>query len=505
MYITGRIILRITLTGIFIILTILLRSQEMWGLTTSNFAGSTGALLNPSSIVNSKLFLDINLVTADAFFKNNYAYIHNEDYALFSYFNKDPKFPEYGPDDMAFDHFTSKSNKFAYVSEFIKGPSAMLVYGRHGFAIHTAARVLSSMHRVPYHILNFGYYGLDYLPQQNVNYKNQEFGAAALNVAEIGVTYAYTFRKFSYEDWSAGITAKYLFSLGGGYMYATDANYMVINDTTIDIKNLNAEVGFSIPLDYDAYYDKGNPYEFPDPSGLIKGTGIGIDVGVTFQNKILSYQKKRISRLCRQKYIDYTYRIGISILDLGFVNFKNNAQLHTFENVSEYWVGIDTMSYYSLNRLTRTLSDVFYGDPNASFSGNKIRIYLPTAFSVQGDYKVYKNWYAGGVVILPLALGKSYIHRPAQVAVVPRYETPRVEFAMPLSLYSWKYPRMGLSARYEFLSLGTDDLLGLLGITNFTGLDFYLSIKFNIRKGNCGRFSRNVPCENGEYGLVRRK
>jgi hypothetical protein len=498
MHLIGRIILRVTLTGIILSLAILLRSQEMWGLTTSNFAGSTGALLNPSSIVNSKLYLDINLVTVDAFFKNDYAYIHNEDYSLFKYLNKDPQFPEYGPDAMAFDHFTTKSNKFAYASEFVKGPSAMLVYGRHAFAIHTAARALSSMNRIPYHLLNFGYYGLDYLPQQNINYKNQDFGAAALTLGEVGATYAYAFRRYSNEDWSAGITAKYLFSMGGGYLYATDANYMVINDSTIDIKNINAEVGIAIPMDYDNN-------EFPDDGGWIKGRGVGLDIGVTFQNKILSYQKKRIGKLCRQKYIDYTYKVGISIIDLGFVNFKNNAQLHTYENVSEYWIGIDTMSYYNLNQLARTLSEVFYGDPQASYQGNKIKIFLPTAFSIQGDYKVYKNWYAGGVVILPLVLGKSYIHRPPQVALIPRYETPQLEFAMPLSLFSWKYPRMGLSARYEFLSIGTDDLLGLVGLTNFTGIDFYVSVKFNFRKGNCGRYNRNVPCENDEYGIRNRR
>jgi hypothetical protein len=372
----------------------------------------------------------------------------------------------------------------------------MLVYGRHGFAIHTAARVLSSMSRVPYHILNFGYYGLDYLDQQNINYKNQDFAASAMTLGEVGVSYAYAFRRYSNEDWSAGITAKYLFSAGGGYMYASDANYMVINDSTIDIKNINAEFGIAIPLDYDNN-------DFPDDGGWIKGRGVGFDIGVTFQNKILSYQKKRISKLCRQKYIDYTYKIGVSIIDLGFVNFKNNAQLHAYEDVSEYWVGIDTMSYYNVNQLARTMSEIFYGDPDASYRGNKIKIYLPTAFSLQGDYKVRKNWYAGGVVILPLVMGKSYIHRPAQVALIPRYETPQFELSMPLSLYSWKYPRMGLSARYEFLSLGTDDLLGLMGITNFTGVDFYISLKFNIRKGNCGRFSRNVPCENDEYGIKR--
>jgi hypothetical protein len=442
--------------------------------------------------------MDINLVTLDAFFDNNYAYIHNEDYAPLKFLKKGGQFPEYGPDDMPFDHFTTKSNKSAYASELVKGPSAMLAYGRHAFALHTGARVLTSMSRAPYHMLNFGYYGLDYLPQHNINYENKQISAASLTLAEIGATYAFAFRKFSNQDWSAGITAKYLFSGGGAYLYANDVNYMVVNDSTIDIKNLNAEVGFSLPLDYDNN-------DFPDGAGLIKGTGFGFDIGITFQNKILSYQKKRISKLCRQRYIDYVYKVGISIIDIGFVNFKTNTQKHFFDDVSEYWIGVDTLNYYNVNQLAQTISEVFYGDPDQSLVASEMKVFLPTALSLQGDYKVHKNWYGGAVVILPLVMGKSYLHRPAQVALIPRYETPHLEFSLPLSLYEWRYPRVGASVRYHFLTLGTDDLLGIAGITNFTGLDFYIGIKFNFRKGNCGRFNRNIPCENEEYGIRYRR
>jgi len=469
----------------------------MWGLTTSNYAGSTGALLNPSSIITSKLYMDINIATADVFFDNSYAFIHQKDYSLLKYLSKSPEFPKYGPDEMPFDHFTDINSKSVYSSQLFKGPSFMVSAGRHAFALHTGARALISANGIPYDIANFGYYGLDYIDQHNKNFTSSNFGSATLVMGEIGLTYAHSFRKVSMEDWSAGITVKRLFALAGGYMYANDLNYMVLNDTTINIKNLNAEVGYSFPMNY-------NNNDFPD-GPWIQGGGFGIDLGFTFQNKILSYQKKRITKLCRQRYIDYSYKIGISILDLGYVNFKKNAQLQSFEDVSKYWINIDTMNYYNLNALTRTLSDIFYGDPNASLADSKIKVYLPTAFSIQGDYKIYRNWYAGGVFIHPLHFGKSFIRRPAQIALIPRYETPHFEFAVPFSLYDYRYPRVGISVRYHFLSIGTDELLGLLGLTNFTGLDFYVAVKINFRKGNCGKYNRNVPCENEEYGIRKKR
>lgn len=469
----------------------------MWGITMSNNAGSTGAILNPTALITSKLYMDINIATADVFFENNYAFIHKEDYSLFKYLTKNPEFPKYGPDEMPFDHYTGKNNKYIYSSELLIGPSFMVSVGRHAFGLRTGARVLTSANAIPYEIANFGYYGLDYTEQHNINYTSSNFGSAALVMGEIGLTYAHSFRKIFMEEWSAGITVKRMFAAAGGYMYAYDIDYMVLNDTTINIKNLNAEMGYSFPMDYDNN-------DFPDSGPLIKGGGFGLDLGVTFQNKTLSYQKKRVRRLCSQRYIDYIYKVGISILDLGYVNFKQNAQLQSFENVSKYWINVDTLNYYNLNALTRTLSDVFYGDPDASLVDNKIKVFLPTALSLQGDYKIYGNWYAGGVFIQPLRLGKSYIRRPAQLAIVPRFETPHFEFAVPLSLYDYQSPRLGASIRYRFLTVGTDELLGLLGLTDFTGLDFYFSVKINFRKGNCGRFKRDLPCENEEYGIRRR-
>jgi hypothetical protein len=471
-------------------------AQEMLGIITSNYAGSNGIYLNPCSINTSKLYLDVNVVTSDIFFENNYAFIHKQDYQLFKFISGNPTFPKYGPDSVPFDHYTDKLRKYVYSSQVVIGPSAMISYGRHAFAVHTAARALFSANAVPYDIANFAYYGLDYTDQQNVDYHTKNFSTSTILMGEVGVSYAYSFRKISMEDWTAGITVKRLFSVGGAYFRANDLDYIVVNDTTVNIKNINAEVGYSMPLDYDNN-------DFPDSGPLIKGGGFGIDIGVTYQNKVLSYQKKRVRRLCSQRYVDYNYKIGVSLLDVGFVNFKKNAQLQNFNDVSRYWVNIDTLNFHNMNTMRRTLSTIFYGDPEASNVDDKFRIYLPTAFSVQADYRFTNNWYAGAVWIQPVQLGKSYIRRPAQVALIPRYESSQMEFSIPLSLYDYRYPRLGASFRYSILTVGCDDMLSLLGMTNFTGLDFYFSIKFNFRKGFCGRYRHNVPCENGEFGLKR--
>lgn len=498
MYLKFRIIRRVAFLLMLFMFGVVANAQEMWGIVNSNFAGSNGVLLNPSSIVSSKLYLDINLVTADIFADNNYAYIHASDYSLTKFMNADPQWPKYGPDSMAVDRYTGTNLKNAYVSVLAKGPSFMLARGRHAIALHTGARYLTSMDRVPYDIANFAYFGLDYDEQHNVNYRHENISTAALAFGEIGLTYAYSFRKYDYQDWAAGITVRRLFGIAGGYVFANDVNYMTINDSTVDIKNLNAEAGFSMPLGYD-------DNAFPDDGPIIKGGGWGFDLGVSYQHKLVTYQKRRITKLCRQRYTDYVFKAGISLLDVGYVRFTDNAQKHYYDDVSEYWVNIDTISYYNMNQLMRTLSDVFYGDPAQSYQGDQVSVLLPSAVSIQFDYRIRKSIYAGAVFVQPVPLGKNMVYRPTQLMIAPRYETPSFEASLPVSLYEWRYPRVGLSLRYHFITFGTDDLSWILGLSDFTGVDFYFSIKVNFSKGNCTLWGKEAPCENDEYGLYRKQ
>ncbi|MCK4361082.1 MAG: hypothetical protein KAV70_05005, partial [Bacteroidales bacterium] len=268
-----KIIILILLTVAFIPV----KAQEMLGIVNSNYAGSVGSIINPSSIVNSKLYMDINLITADIFAENNYLYIHKEDYKLFDYLKREPQFPSYGKDNQAFDHYTDNKIKHAFSNIRIIGPSAMIVNGNHAFALTTGVRTMVTLRRMPYEIANFSYEGLNYPSQFNINYKDYDFSLTSMAWGEIGLTYAYIFKKVYNNQWSAGITVKKLFSYGGAYMNINNIDYIVLNDSTVDIKNLDAEVGLSLPVDY-------TNNDFPDDGNFFKGGGFGLDIGITYPN-----------------------------------------------------------------------------------------------------------------------------------------------------------------------------------------------------------------------------
>src|SRR5689334_572121 len=61
------------------------RAQEMFGIANSNYAGTNGISLNPSSMVSSRLKLDVNILTLGSSFDNNYIYEPKSELKFFGF------------------------------------------------------------------------------------------------------------------------------------------------------------------------------------------------------------------------------------------------------------------------------------------------------------------------------------------------------------------------------------------------------------------------------------
>jgi len=466
------------------------KSQEMLGVTMGNYSGVASVSVNPAMIANTRYYLDINLASADVFFRNNFAYIPATDASIYSFIRDRDNLPTYGPDDMNFTHYSNKNLKFTTISTKVLGPSAMIQLGNHSFALSTSAQFFTSANRIAYEMPLFAYYGMDTAFLHNINYIDYDIDAASAAWMDVGLSYAYTAYEHLDQKITIGLTLKYIWSYTGMYMQSSNADYIVLDDSTINIKNLNGSTGFALPIDY-----SDNNQTVNDP--LFKGRGFGVDLGVVYVKK-KRVGKERWDKLCGQEFDDYIFRVGISILDLGNMTYKNNAELHSFDDVSVYWQNYDTTNFTNINQMASELSNLFYGDPTASYRGNKIKIGLPTAVSIQADYNIYKNFYASGFWIHPLRFNSHTLRRPAQVAIVPRYESKYFEVNLPVSIYEYRYPRVGLSARFWFFTIGTERLGTWLGLANLDGLDFYASIKFGFGKGDCRTKFKNA-CVDDKY------
>lgn len=440
-------------------------------MVNGNFAGINSTLINPSSLLHSKLYLDVNFATADLFLENNAFYIHKEDYRPIAYLRSSDNLPEYGKDDLPFDYYRNNKRKDFQLNMFVQGPSFSVVKGIHAYGFRSAFRTIFSSRAIPYEIIPFSYEGLDYEPQHNINYNDDIMLISGLSWMEYAVSYARSLYQHGPVSFSGGISLKLLLGVAGGYLDIENVDYIVHNDSTLSLRNVRGEFGLSSPV-------------FPAES-FINGTGMAMDIGVTYEKRSRGHSSWRSGKLCRQPYVDYNYRLGISVLDLGWVSFAQDARKHSYDDVGTYWEHIDTVIFRNIEQFTAMVSNELFGDPGASLSSSHIKVQLPTALSIQLDYHIQDQWYVNSTLILPARITKEYIYRPAQLAVTPRYETQYLELSMPFSLYDFRYPRFGLAARFWFVTLGTDNLLGFFNLTDFTGLDIYVSIKLNFLKGKC--------------------
>ena len=454
----------------------------MLGTTLGNYAGVNGIQLNPSALLNSKSYLDIQLVGLDVFAQNNYLYMPKSDYRFSNFFKAGYQWPmhqeDYGTEQRVFYHYPNLIDKNAFVQTRIDGPGAMLIWGHHAFALTTAVRTVVSLDNVPHDLANFIYLGLNYRPQQNLNYvDNGPIRGSGMAWAEIGLSYGYTFYSRGFNVISAGISVRRLLGLGGVYTNVKQIDYSVPNDSTINVKNMDAEIGFALPVDYNT--------NSPTTSPLFKGGGFGVDLGVTYTRLTRYHQNEYFNSLCAQPYEDYLYRVGVALIDIEAIRFNNNAGKMIIDNRSANWQNLTNMHFGSIHQFLDTLSYKFYGDTLSAWAGDKFTLWLPSALSVQFDYHIQDAWYVNASLIYGFPLAKATMIRPAELSITPRYETRWLEASMPVSFYNWQLARIGLALRIYGFTIGTDKLGGFFHLNDFTGLDFYMSVKLFFNKGNC--------------------
>jgi hypothetical protein len=314
---------------------------------------------------------------------------------------------------------------------------------------------------------------------------------AEMNWAEIGLSYAYVFRKFNRENWAAGISVKRLMGVAGGYANIDNIDYMLLNKDTAIVYNMNAEGGYSLPVDYQTNEYIRNP--------VFRGGGFGFDLGITYRKTLKGQQNIHYSEICAQPFTPYKYKIGLSIIDIGRISFKKNAQKLVFNNVSTYWPDISSFNFQNVDSAVRELSQRFYGNPDELLQDDRIKIGLPTALSIQVDVHYFGNWYVNSTLIYPIKMSSASLVRPVQLAIIPRYETDHFEVDFPISLYDLKKPRIGISARIGMFTIGTDKLGGYFHFNDFTGLDFYFALKLSFIKGHCKGSNDSPSCVKSEY------
>lgn len=434
---------------LFLCFSTLLLSQENSGIIHSNYAPTNSVLINPSSIGDSKVFWEINLIGASLFLDNNYVF--SPDFSVINAIRN--------PESVAEpkDNF-KPGNKFAYVDFSIQGPSFYLNLGKHAAALTTQVRTVVDGRNIDANFAKFMFEGFKYLPQRGIEYKTTNTKINAMTWGELGITYAYTFKQKSNNMYIGALSVKRLYGITHMGLNIKNASFTVPDTTNIEIWNVDAKYGFSSP-------------------SINAGRGWAIDLGFTYKktlkevDRYIPYSKKSS---CGKS--DYLYKIGISLLDLGSISFTSDSYYGEIEDKGT-WQDYSTSNFN--DNYDQYDAKIIASFANSSNQKKTYRAYLPTALSVQYDYNFQNGFYINGSIIQNLSFFNQLgINRQNLLAITPRLELSRFEVALPLTLRRYNSPSFGLAFRFwNNIIIGSDRLGSILFKGDTYGTDIYFNIK----------------------------
>lgn len=436
---------------IFIFLFLTGNAQEKLGVSNSNYSSTNSIYLNPSTSVDSRTFMQFNLVGVNIYLMNNQVYLPK--FSVWSSVKGDIPTPKIS---------SLPFKKFLYLKTEVNGPAFVLSHKDIGIGFFIRGRAEVDIRNIPYELTKI-------ITQQSIDTTQKKYDISIRNAkisemawAEYGVNFGKMLIKSGKTMITAGVNAKYLTGINIVY-FNLERLKATADSVVVDIEDLKGKVRYNTP-------------EWKS------GKGFGTDIGITYKKTldwIDSYQANAKKSNCT--FVDYRYKLGISLLDLGFIRFKKNTYKG---NVS----GSTTINNYQ----TTNLDSLFKTDFKTSEQINKpIWATLPTALSVQVDWNLsyYLGWEKDRHIYLNTTAIQSVIpsrmvgvQRANLISIAPRFEIKNLEVAVPLTFHRYLYPQVGLGFRFRTFVLGFDNVCPLLFKKDTYGVNIYFNLGISMFK-----------------------
>ncbi len=457
------------------------RAQNFLGLANSNYSGVYGIDLQPASIADNRLRFDINFLGGSASFYNDYLDIKS---SLLLGNAMDWDSLSNTADGRAF--FPERLNdgeKFFYAQQDLHLPSIMLSLGRkQSIAFTSRIRTFLNVDHVSEILARQLYYEINEPDFWGTSYNNDGLQGSLMNYMELGLAYARVMVDNDKHFLKGGARLKRLIGGGAFYFRAESMNFQFDQDTLMSATNVNAEYGHSpnIGLDYQDLLDVLTVNDLLTE----KNRGWGLDIGFVYEYRP---NRERYNygvgeyREARRDRDKYRFRIGASLLDLGGITFPKDPMSGDFSG---------DMIDYSVNRLipdgALDLDRIIDNNFNLSSGAQaEFRMPLPTAASLQLDYRFAEHW---AVNFTPFwgfrrdgIAQRVYIMSNNSLSL--RWDTKWLGLTLPVSFGSGKESALGLMARVGPVIVGSDNLFSLTQKEFVRGANVYAAVRFGIPYG----------------------
>lgn len=459
---------KLFLSTFALLISVVAIAQDELGQSLSNYSPTTTMRLNPATLADSKVFLDIHLLGVGLSAHNDFVYMPGD--FRWRMLWQDP---ESIPDPQ---YNRNKELYSAHAHVNVQLPTVSLVVGRNAFAINSAVRSFTDARDLPDHLANYAIEGFQWSEQMGQSFESADMRVSSLNFAQVGLSYARILKASGNEMMNAGITVNRLIGIAGASLLIDEWNYSVLDSTDLLTTSISGEYGVNEPA-------------------FNSGSGWGIDLGFIYKKtrgNVDSYVPHSPRNGCKTS--DYVHKLGVSLLDIGRISFDPVFYSGNFSNDSDVvWEDYSEADPEDLDELIDLLDEEL-GASNSSSSepggAEKFRMAMPTSLSVQYDRWIKGAFYIGSVWVQGFPRKNRFgPQRLSQLSVIPRLEWKRFEFALPLVLRDYNSPSFGAMLRINSIIIGTDRLGAFLGGNNNKyGADIYAHFKYSIfRRAACNR------------------
>ena len=461
------------------------RAQQLLGLSSSNFAGTNSIYTNPSSIADARHAFYLNLFTADVSITNDY-FSYDGPYSPLKFFTEDI--------DFELDYLKENKNgknKLLYGSTDVRGPSFMMrLSPKHSFGVSTRFRAGVQVNNLSEDLARLvkiedGGAAEDLINQIS---ENNTFNFNANAYAELGFTYARVLVDQGKHFIKAGFTLKRLAGGYSAYFNNAGTKFRLVEETgagadaddyVLEIDQINAQYGYLTEdaLEDISVSDVANMFT----DGNIPGKGWGGDIGFTYEYrpKIEKYRFMMDGEeVVDEQKNKYKFRIGVSLLDVGSIKYKNANQVSGYnvvrENVrlrlSDFDGASDTDEFAEVLRESFNVTDA---DKISSFTSS-----LPTALNINVDYHLAGPLYINTTLVQGLkkkdAIG---MRQNSLLAVTPRAEMKALELAFPIALQNnYSIFTVGAMVKLGPLFIGSDNIGGAFNMGDPYGANLYAGL-----------------------------
>jgi len=414
-----------------------LLAQTFTGATIDKRAGIHSLVLNPALAADSKMRMDINIVSASAFIGNDYLSVNLSD--LDSFRNG------YELDPDANSNSSEHNNFFGNAD--VLGPSVLFNFDeKNTFAITTRVRTF-------FNITNIGgdLYELANTNDDISNFTLQMEDTHGLVHAwgEIGASYARVIIDDERQSLKAGVTLKYLAGAGGMY-----GSSNVLNAEYNSESNLLTTSGA-------LRYGVTSGFESEDINFSDIKSGFGADIGVVYE-----FKEQNVNTSLNP----YKLKVGVSLMDIGAINY--NRTIRTLYNMDNT---IDA-SEFAFKDIDEVLEDNY---PGIEIDG-KTKMGLPTSLQFFADYNINGKFFVsaqGGISM------KQFKDNPVSnyintFTLTPRFERRWLSVYSPLSVRKYDSSlAWGVGVRAGPVTIGSGSIFTNLISKTSRSADVYIGFR----------------------------